>query len=165
MITSGFWAEYGRASGGVVNTITRNGSNNYHGTAYWFFRNHTLNATDISSNGLNPQDWRHQASASIGGPIKKDKVFFFFQRRVAAAVLPDCLLKYSEFVVVYIAYNDQSQSLRGTGNCRPMRSSRAMHCRPRRATIGVSDSVRTHFGPGRRSTLSHGCTPVKDSSI
>jgi len=88
VITSGFLAEYGRASGGVVNTITRSGSNDYHGTAYWFFRNHTLNATDISSNGLNPQDWRHQAGASIGGPIKKDKVFFFFNGELQRRYFP-----------------------------------------------------------------------------
>ncbi len=78
VITSNYLAEYGRASGGVINTVTRSGSNGLHGTAYWFFRNRTLNATDPTANGLNPQDWRHQAGASIGGPIKKDKLFYFF---------------------------------------------------------------------------------------
>jgi hypothetical protein len=88
VITSGFLAEYGRASGGVVNTITRSGTNSYHGTAYWFFRNRTLNATDISSNGINPQDWRHQAGMSIGGPIKKDKFFFFFNGELQRRFFP-----------------------------------------------------------------------------
>ncbi len=78
VVTSNFLAEYGRASGGVVNTVTRSGGNEVHGTAYWFFRNRTLNATDPTSRGLNPQDWRHQAGASVGGPIKKDKLFYFF---------------------------------------------------------------------------------------
>jgi Carboxypeptidase regulatory-like domain/TonB-dependent Receptor Plug Domain len=78
VVTSNFLAQYGNASGGVVNTITRSGTNNLHGTAYWFFRNRTLNATDITANGQNPQDWRHQAGASIGGPLKKDKLFYFF---------------------------------------------------------------------------------------
>jgi outer membrane receptor protein involved in Fe transport len=87
-ITSGSLAEYGRASGGIVNTITRSGTNAFHGTAYWFFRNSTLNATDISSNGLKPQDWRHQAGASVGGPIKKDKLFFFFNGELQRRFFP-----------------------------------------------------------------------------
>ena len=88
VITSGFLAEYGRASGGVVNTITRSGSNDFHGTAYWFFKNATLAAKDISANGLKPQDWRHQAGASIGGPIVKDKLFFFFNGELQRRFFP-----------------------------------------------------------------------------
>ena len=78
VVTSNFLPEYGRASGGVVNTITRSGSNSLHGSAYWFFRNRTLNATDPTSPGINPPDWRHQAGLSVGGPIKKNKLFYFF---------------------------------------------------------------------------------------
>jgi hypothetical protein len=78
VVSSNFLAEYGKASGGVVNTVTRSGTNDLHGTLYWFFRNRTLNATDITTNGINPPEWRHQAGASIGGPIKKDKLFYFF---------------------------------------------------------------------------------------
>ena len=78
VVSANFLAEYGRASGGVINTVTRSGSNDIHGTAYWFFRNHTLNATDITAHGVNPPEWRHQAGASIGGPIKEDKLFYFF---------------------------------------------------------------------------------------
>ncbi|HME05933.1 MAG TPA: TonB-dependent receptor [Bryobacteraceae bacterium] len=78
VVSANFLAEYGHASGGVVNTVTRSGSNDFHGTGYWFFRNRTLNATDITANGINPPEWRHQAGASVGGPIKKDKLFFFF---------------------------------------------------------------------------------------
>jgi len=72
VVSSNFAAEYGHASGGVINTVTRSGGNDIHGTAYWFFRNRTLNATDIFANGFNPPEWRHQAGLSIGGPIKKD---------------------------------------------------------------------------------------------
>jgi outer membrane receptor protein involved in Fe transport len=78
VVTSNFLAEYGRASGGVVNTVTRSGGNTINGTLYWFFRNRTLNATDITANGINPPEWRHQAGMSIGGPIKRDKIFYFF---------------------------------------------------------------------------------------
>jgi len=78
VVSSNFLAEYGHASGGVVNTITRSGSNAIHGTAYEFFRNRTLNATDSTAQGVNPPEWRHQAGLSIGGPILKDKLFYFF---------------------------------------------------------------------------------------
>ena len=78
VVTSNFLAEYGRASGGVINTVTRSGGNATKGTLYWFFRNRTLNATDITANGINPPEWRHQAGASIGGPIIKNKLFYFF---------------------------------------------------------------------------------------
>jgi hypothetical protein len=78
VITSNFLPEFGRASGGIVNTITRSGTNSIHGSAYWFFRNRTLDATDPTAQGVNPPEWRHQAGLSVGGPIKKDKLFYFF---------------------------------------------------------------------------------------
>ena len=63
--------------GGVVNTVTRSGTNQYHGTGYFFFRNQDFNATDAFAGGINPDDWRLQSGASLGGPIVKDKLFFF----------------------------------------------------------------------------------------
>jgi len=96
VVTSNFSAEYGKASGGVVNTVTRSGSNAVHGSAYEFFRNRTLNAVDRTTvnglypSGINPPEWRHQAGLSIGGPIMKSKLFYFFNgelmRRNAPAV-------------------------------------------------------------------------------
>ncbi|MGJ5814208.1 TonB-dependent receptor [Paludibaculum fermentans] len=77
VLSNGFSAEFGRAMGGVINTVTRSGTNATHGTAYWFFRNRTLNATDRYANGLNAPEWRHQAGASLGGSLKKDKIFYF----------------------------------------------------------------------------------------
>ena len=78
VVTSNFLPEYGNAMGGIVNTITRSGTNSIHGSAYWFFRNRTLDATDPTSLGVNPPEWRHQAGLSIGGPIQKNKLFYFF---------------------------------------------------------------------------------------
>ncbi len=77
VLSNGFSAEFGRAMGGVINTVTRSGSNDVHGTAYWYFRNRTLNAADRYANGINMPEWRHQAGASIGGPLIKDKLFYF----------------------------------------------------------------------------------------
>lgn len=87
VLSNGYSAEYGRAIGGVVNTVTRSGSNDVHGTGYWFFRNRTLNARDRYAS-INPPEWRHQAGASIGGPIKKDKLFYFFNAEITRRNFP-----------------------------------------------------------------------------
>jgi hypothetical protein len=81
VLNSNYAAEYGRATGGVVNTITKSGSNNYHGSAFWYFRNRTLNARDRYA-AINPPEYRHQTGGTIGGPIKKDKLFFFFDAEI-----------------------------------------------------------------------------------
>ena len=78
VLSNGFSAEFGRAMGGVINTVTRSGGNEVHGTGYWFFRNRTLEAADRYSNGVKAPEWRHTVGGSIGGPIKKDKLFYFF---------------------------------------------------------------------------------------
>ncbi len=86
VLTSGYTAEFGRASGGTINTVTKSGTNQYHGTAFEFFRNRTLNAIDryatINAGGIiepfNPPEVRNQFGGTIGGPIIKDKLLFFF---------------------------------------------------------------------------------------
>jgi outer membrane receptor protein involved in Fe transport len=76
VISDNFAAEYGQAMGGVINTITKSGTNDIHGTGYWFFRNRTLNARDRYAT-FNPQDIRHQSGFSLGGKLKKDKLFYY----------------------------------------------------------------------------------------
>ena len=76
VVSSNASAEFGRALGGVVNTVTRSGSNSLHGTAYWFFRNRTLDARDRYAS-FNPDEVRHQAGFSLGGALVKDKLFYF----------------------------------------------------------------------------------------
>ncbi len=78
IIQSGYTAEYGRASGGVVNIITRSGTNNFHGTAFGYLRNRHIQAVNPFSNVPDPAYTRVQAGLTAGGPIKKDKTFFFF---------------------------------------------------------------------------------------
>lgn len=80
VLTSNFTAEYGRASGGVVNVIVKSGSNDIHGSGYWFNRVSALasNSYDNNANGITkPVFTRNQPGYSIGGPIKKNKLFFF----------------------------------------------------------------------------------------
>lgn len=89
--TSNYSAEYGRAAGAVVNTVTKSGSNQYHGEVYFYDRDNSWGAfnpfttlTKQTSPGVfttspyNPVDVRKMYGFGVGGPIKKDKIFFFF---------------------------------------------------------------------------------------
>src|SRR5207244_4247117 len=76
VLSSGYSAEYGRASGGIINTVTRSGGNDSYGTAYLFFRNRSLNARDPYSS-INPSEKCYQTGASIGGKLVKDRLFYF----------------------------------------------------------------------------------------
>ena len=78
IITNSYAAEYGRASGGVVNIITRSGSNAFHGDVFGFLRNRNFQAVNPFSTVSNPAYTRVQAGAAFGGPIKKDKTYFYF---------------------------------------------------------------------------------------
>ena len=77
VITSNYSAEYGKTSGGVVNAITRSGTNAYHGSAYEFIRNSKLDAMNYFDVGSIPPFKRNQFGGTFGGPIVKDKTFFF----------------------------------------------------------------------------------------
>ncbi|HSM84712.1 MAG TPA: carboxypeptidase regulatory-like domain-containing protein, partial [Candidatus Limnocylindrales bacterium] len=76
---STYSAEYGRNSGAIVNIATRSGTNNYHGEVFEFLRNNALDARNFFNTKAVPQSpfKRNQFGASIGGPIVKDKTFFF----------------------------------------------------------------------------------------
>lgn len=88
--TSNYSAEFGRAAGGVVNTVTKSGTNDFHGSAFYYLRDNKwgarnpfstqgiLTPTGVQTVGLKPKDQRHQFGGSIGGPIVKDRLFFFF---------------------------------------------------------------------------------------
>jgi outer membrane receptor protein involved in Fe transport len=80
VITGNFSAEYGRASGGIVNVATKSGSNNFHGTLYEFNRVSALAATGFNDNANGNKKGvftRNQFGYSVGGPIIRDKVLFF----------------------------------------------------------------------------------------
>jgi Carboxypeptidase regulatory-like domain/TonB dependent receptor len=88
--TSNYSAEYGRSAGGVINAITKSGTNEFHGSAFLYDRNNKWGARNPNSfinqlvNGvstrvaLKPKDVRYQFGGTIGGPIVKDTAFFFF---------------------------------------------------------------------------------------
>jgi Carboxypeptidase regulatory-like domain/TonB dependent receptor len=96
-VLSNFEPEYGRNAGAVVNIVTKSGTNALHGTAFEYFRNHVLDAR----NYFNPVGQarapfhNNQFGGSLGGPIKKDKTFFFLdyegQRESVGTVTLDCV--------------------------------------------------------------------------
>jgi hypothetical protein len=80
VITSNFSAEYGRVGGGVINAALRSGTNEFHATAYEFLRNTDLNAAGFTFSPAvfqKPTLQRNQFGATIGGPVIKNKLFFF----------------------------------------------------------------------------------------
>jgi len=77
VINSSYSTEFGRAVGGIVNIITKSGTNSLHGSAYEYFRNDVLDApSPLAAAGFNKLR-QNQFGATLGGPIKKDKTFFF----------------------------------------------------------------------------------------
>jgi carboxypeptidase family protein/TonB-dependent receptor-like protein len=82
IITNNYAPEYGRAAGGVVNIITRSGSNAFHGDVFGYLRNRNFQAVNPFSTVSNPAYTRVQAGAAFGGPIKKDKTYFYFSYEV-----------------------------------------------------------------------------------
>jgi hypothetical protein len=77
VLTSNYAAEYGRTSGGVINAVTRSGTNGFHGDVYWFLRDEGLDSRGYFDAAQLPPFHRNQFGASAGGPIQKDKMFFF----------------------------------------------------------------------------------------
>src|SRR5467141_49449 len=79
VLTSNYSAEYGKTSGGVVNAITRSGTNRFHGSAYEFLRNSALDARNFFEDPTAPKApfKRNQFGGAVGGPIIKNRTFFF----------------------------------------------------------------------------------------
>jgi hypothetical protein len=79
LLTNSFSAEAGRSGGAVINVITKSGSNNFHGSLYEYFRNDKLNAYSFQFGAHNPKPElrQNQFGGSIGGPIWRNRTFFF----------------------------------------------------------------------------------------
>jgi hypothetical protein len=79
VVTNSMNAEYGRGPGATINVATRGGTNSFHATAYEFIRNTKLNAVGYfaPTGGVKPQFNRNQFGGNFGGPIRKDKLFYF----------------------------------------------------------------------------------------
>jgi len=77
VLTTNYSAEYGKTAGGVVNAVTRSGTDQFHGSAYEFLRNSALDARNFFDGPVIPEFRRNQFGASAGGPIQKDRTFIF----------------------------------------------------------------------------------------
>jgi hypothetical protein len=89
--TSNYSSEYGRSAGGVINTVTKSGTNSIHGETYFYDRDNVWGAANaftaisvptgtpgqFTSQNFKPTDWRKMAGGAVGGPVIKDKLFFF----------------------------------------------------------------------------------------
>jgi outer membrane receptor protein involved in Fe transport len=97
VVNNSFGSEYGRALGGIVNVVTKSGTNEWHGSLYEYLQNSSLNARSLLQPEPQSKTLRqNQFGATIGGPILKDKTFLFAnyegQRRAEAPVYPPSLL-------------------------------------------------------------------------
>lgn len=117
--TNNFGAEFSHTGGGLVNVITKSGENQLHGSGYEFFRNTVLEANDFFSNraGLPRAQFRFsQFGGTVGGPIRKDKTFFFFsyeglrwiQSGSAVGTLPTAAQRAGDFSSTF---NGQGQQI------------------------------------------------------
>ena len=91
VVSTGYSGQFGGAAGGNINYITKSGSNEYHGNAQYYWNGRVLNANDWfnNANGLaRPFDIANQWAASLGGPIRKRKLFFFLDAEGLRLVLP-----------------------------------------------------------------------------
>jgi len=77
VLTSNYSAEYGKTSGGVVNAVTRSGTNTFHGSVYEFLRNSSLDAANFFEAGQRSPFKRNQFGGDLGGPLDKSRTFFF----------------------------------------------------------------------------------------
>jgi Carboxypeptidase regulatory-like domain/TonB dependent receptor/TonB-dependent Receptor Plug Domain len=77
VLTGNYNAEYGRATGGVINVVSRSGSNKFHGDVFGFYRDNAFDATNPFSTISDPAFTRTRYGLTLGGPIKKDKTYYF----------------------------------------------------------------------------------------
>lgn len=75
--TSNYSAEFGTEAGAQINLVTKSGSNNFHGSAYEFLRNDIFDGRNYFSGGVKPELRQNQFGATLGGPIRKNRTFFF----------------------------------------------------------------------------------------
>jgi outer membrane receptor protein involved in Fe transport len=118
VVNNSFGAEYGRAIGGIVNIVTKGGTNDFHGSAYEYFQNNALDSANLlqkpepglQSVPLPDTLQQNQFGGTIGGPIQKDKTFFFAnyegKRRAESPLFPPDLVNNLDII-------DEAKALMG----------------------------------------------------
>jgi outer membrane receptor protein involved in Fe transport len=109
--TNGFSAEYGRNPGAIVNAITRAGTNQWHGVGFGYVRDHRLNANNFFTPGVDDGLKRQQFGGTLGGPIARDRSFFFLSYEAtnqqqqpisAGALVPTAAMRHGDFSLLPI---------------------------------------------------------------
>jgi outer membrane receptor protein involved in Fe transport len=111
VVNNSFGSEYGRAVGGIVNIVTKGGTNNLHGSIYDYLQNNATDSRSLLQPAPLPYELRqNQFGATLGGPIRKDKTFFFMnyegRRRAESPVYPPDLIN-------NLALIDEAKALMG----------------------------------------------------
>jgi hypothetical protein len=112
IVSDGYSGQFGGAAGSSINYLTKSGDNALHGNLLYYWNGSVLNANDWFSNAqssLKPFDIAHQWAGSLGGPIKKEKVFFFFDAEGIRVILPQqqqVELPSAKFEAVIMAHID-----------------------------------------------------------
>ena len=114
-MSTGYSGQFGGAAGGNINYITKSGSNEFHGNAQYYWNGRVFNANDWFNNAFGnprPFDIANQWAGSLGGPIKKDKLFFFFDTEGLRLLIPQffrVLIPSPQFEAATIANIDSDQ--------------------------------------------------------
>jgi hypothetical protein len=116
VLSNNYSAEYGRASGAVINSITRSGTNGFHGTAYWFLRDEDFDARNFFDGPTIPPFHRNNFGVSGGAPIKKNKTFIFADYE---GIRQSLGLSFHDTVPTMAARGGSLCSVPTTGTCTP----------------------------------------------
>ena len=119
--TNNYAAEAGRTAGGVINIVTRSGTNNFHGSVYEYFRNDIFDGRNVfQTTGRKPELRQNQYGASIGGPIFRDRTFFYFDyegfRQVSGVTDTGTVPTLMEYDAIHSLNGLTPQSLLSTSN-------------------------------------------------
>ena len=114
VLTNNYLPEFGRNSGAIIDIVTKQGTNNYHGGIYWFGRYTALSAKDFFAQGRNQDPFvRNQAGYSVSGPIQKTKTFFFANEelwRFSTTLLKTSIVPTAAFKTGVFTYTSQGQT-------------------------------------------------------
>lgn len=133
VLSNGFNAEFGRSGGGVVNAVTKSGTNQFHGNGFWFFQDKSMVRDDAF--GRPPLGRRQQFGATFGGPTRRDKLFFF--------VATDNQRRYSP---INLVFNGQAILQEARNSSNPDRRAAAEFILGKQQQIKAGDNVRSLLG-------------------
>lgn len=120
VVQAGFAPEYGRSMGGRINVVTKSGGNNFHGSSFYYFRDSDLATDDALGRALNFRS--QQFGGSLGGPIKKNKLFFFgaYDQQIQTIPLflsiPTALIQAADQIAPQLKLDQQTGTFQATNN-------------------------------------------------